>query len=136
MDTIKEKAILAGLSSSVLPESERSTEISMAELAALAETAGAEVKGYLLQNRDKPDPRCFIGEGKVQELKELIERNDCNLAVFDNALSPSQMRVLSEDLGVKVLDRSGTILDIFPSGPDPRGQLQVELAQLNTCCPA
>ncbi|NCC67839.1 MAG: GTPase HflX, partial [Clostridia bacterium] len=89
-----------------------------------------------LQNRATPDARSFIGDGKVQEMKELIERNECNLAVFDNELSPSQMRVLSEDLGVKVLDRSGLILDIFAQRAQTReGQLQVELAQYEYLLP-
>ncbi len=116
--------------------SERSTDISMQELAALVETAGGECIGMLVQNRPTPDPRSFIGDGKVAELKDFIEMNDCNLAVFDNELSPSQMRVLSEELGVKVLDRSGLILDIFAQRAQTReGQLQVELAQYKYLLP-
>ena len=108
----------------------------MEELAALVETAGGEVIVTLIQNRPSPDPRSFIGDGKVAEMKALIERNDCNLAVFDNELSPSQMRVLSEDLGVKVLDRSGLILDIFAQRARTReGKLQVELAQYQYLLP-
>ncbi len=116
--------------------SERSTDISMQELAALVETAGGECVGMLVQNRPTPDPRSFIGDGKVAELKDFIEMNDCDLAVFDNELSPSQMRVLSEELGVKVLDRSGLILDIFAQRAQTReGQLQVELAQYKYLLP-
>ena len=119
-----------------MDESERSTEVSMEELAALVETAGGEVLGMMMQNRASPDPRSFIGEGKVQELKELIENAECDLAVFDNELSPSQMRVLSEELGVRVLDRSGLILDIFAQRARTReGQLQVELAQYEYMLP-
>ena len=104
---------------------ERSDERSMEELGALAETAGAEVVAELIQTRAAPDPRSFIGDGKVQELKDLIEANSCDLAVFDNELTPSQMRVLSEDLGVRVLDRSGLILDIFAQRARSReGKLQ------------
>lgn len=136
MEKTKEKAILAGLSANSMSEEERSTEVSMEELASLVETAGGEVMGYVLQNRPTPDPRSFIGEGKVSEMKELIKRNDCNLAVFDNELSPSQMRVLTEDLGVKVLDRSGLILDIFAQRAQTReGKLQVELAQYEYLLP-
>ncbi len=136
MEIYKEKAILAGLSANSMPEDERSTEISMQELAALVETAGGEAVAYVLQNKETPEARSFIGEGKVQEMKELIERNGCDLAVFDNELSPSQMRVLSEDLGVKVLDRSGLILDIFAQRAQTReGQLQVELAQYEYLLP-
>ena len=108
----------------------------MEELAALVETAGGEAVAMLIQNRATPDPRSFIGDGKVQELKELIEINECDMAVFDNELSPSQMRVLSEDLGVKVLDRSGLILDIFAQRAQTKeGQLQVELAQYKYLLP-
>lgn len=131
-----ERAVLAGLSANSMNIAERSTDISMQELAALVETAGGEAVGMLIQNRPTPDPRSFIGDGKVAELKEFIERNDCGLAVFDNELSPSQMRVLSEELGVKVLDRSGLILDIFAQRARTReGQLQVELAQYKYLLP-
>ena len=115
---------------------ERSSDSSMDELAALVETAGGEVVATLIQNRPAPDPRSFIGDGKVAELKNLITLNNCDLAVFDNELSPSQMRVLTEDLGVKVLDRSGLILDIFAQRARTReGKLQVELAQYKYLLP-
>ncbi len=131
-----ERAVLAGLSASSMDITERSTDISMSELAALVETAGGEAIGMLVQNRPTPDPRSFIGDGKVAELRDFIEMNDCDLAVFDNELSPSQMRVLSEELGVKVLDRSGLILDIFAQRARTReGQLQVELAQYKYLLP-
>ena len=132
----RERAVLAGLSAASMDESERSTEISMEELAALVETAGGETVAMLMQSRPTPDARSFIGDGKVREMKELIAMNDCDLAVFDNELSPSQMRVLSEELGVKVLDRSGLILDIFAQRAQTReGQLQVELAQYKYLLP-
>ena len=132
----KERAILAGLAAQSMDEHERSTDVSLEELAALVETAGGETVATLLQNRPTPDPRSFLGDGKVQELKALIEANDCDLAVFDNELSPSQMRVLGEELGVKVLDRSGLILDIFAQRAQTReGQLQVELAQYKYLLP-
>ena len=108
----------------------------MEELAALVETAGGEVVVTLLQNRAAPDPKSFIGDGKVQEMKSLIAENECDLAVFDNELSPSQMRTLSEALGVRVLDRSGLILDIFAQRARTReGKLQVELAQYHYLLP-
>ena len=132
----RERAVLAGLAAQSMDEHERSTEISMEELAALVETAGGETVAMLLQNRPTPEPRSFLGDGKVRELKALIEANDCDLAVFDNELSPSQMRVLGEELGVKVLDRSGLILDIFAQRAQTReGQLQVELAQYKYLLP-
>ena len=131
-----ERAVLAGLAANSMEPEERSTETSMEELAALVETAGGQAIGMLIQNRATPDPRSFIGDGKVAELKAFIEMNDIDLAVFDNELSPSQMRVLSEDLGVKVLDRSGLILDIFAQRAQTReGQLQVELAQYKYLLP-
>lgn len=132
----RERAVLAGLSAASMDESERSTEISMEELAALVDTAGGDTVAIIMQSRPTPDPRSFIGDGKVHEMKELIAMNDCDLAVFDNELTPSQMRVLSEELGVKVLDRSGLILDIFAQRAQTReGQLQVELAQYKYLLP-
>ena len=128
--------MLAGLSAASMDPDERSTDVSMEELAELVDTAGGEVAGVVLQQRPTPDPRSFIGEGKVAELKELITNSECDLAVFDNELSPSQHRVLSEELGVKVLDRSGLILDIFAQRARTReGQLQVELAQYQYLLP-
>ena len=132
----RERAVLAGLSAASMDEDERSTEVSMEELAALVDTAGGDTVAIVMQNRPTPDPRSFIGDGKVQELKELIAANNCDMAVFDNELTPSQMRVLSEELGVKVLDRSGLILDIFAQRAQTReGQLQVELAQYKYLLP-
>ena len=132
----RERAILAGLAAASMDESERSGDVSMEELAALVETAGGEVVVTLIQSRPTPEPRSFLGDGKVREMKELIEADDIDLAVFDNELSPSQHRVLSEELGVKVLDRSGLILDIFAQRARTReGQLQVELAQYRYLLP-
>ncbi|MCR5575630.1 MAG: GTPase HflX [Oscillospiraceae bacterium] len=132
----KERAILAGLAAASMDERERSSEVSMDELAALVETAGGEVVITLIQTRPTPEPRSFLGDGKVREMKALIEDNDIDLAVFDNELSPSQMRVLEEELGVHVLDRSGLILDIFAQRARTReGQLQVELAQYKYLLP-
>ncbi len=135
-ETKRERAILAGLSAASMDERERSTEVSMEELRALVETAGGDTVAMLIQNRPAPEPRSFIGDGKIREMKELIEAEACDLAVFDNELSPSQMRVLSEELGVKVLDRSGLILDIFAQRAQTReGKLQVELAQYKYLLP-
>ncbi len=132
----RERAVLAGLSAASMDEDERSSEVSMDELAALVDTAGGDTVAIVMQSRPTPDPRSFIGDGKVREMKELIADNDCDLAVFDNELTPSQMRVLSEELGVKVLDRSGLILDIFAQRARTReGQLQVELAQYKYLLP-
>lgn len=116
--------------------SERSDDVSMDELWALTETAGAEPVCTLLQTRQSPDPHSFLGLGKVAELKELIENAECDLAIFDNDLSPSQARVLEKELGVRILDRTGLILDIFAQRARSReGKLQVELAQYRYLLP-
>jgi len=131
-----ERAVLAGLAADSMKVHDRSTEESLDELEALLETAGGICEGRVLQNRRKPEPRTFIGDGKVKELKELAEANDCTVAVFDNELSPSQMRALTEDLGMRVIDRSSLILDIFAGRARTReGRLQVELAQYNYLLP-
>ena len=131
-----EKAVLAGLSADSMEFKERSTDESLDELEALLETAGGVTMGRVLQNRLTPEPRTLIGKGKVQEMKELIDAEGCTLAVFDNELSPSQMRALGEDLGVRVLDRSGLILDIFAQrARTSEGRLQVELAQYRYLLP-
>jgi GTP-binding protein HflX len=115
---------------------ERSTDESLNELEALLETAGGVSCGCILQKKQTPDPRTFIGEGKAQEMKALIDAEGCTLAVFDNELSPSQARALEQDLGVRVLDRSGLILDIFAQRARTReGRLQVELAQYKYLLP-
>ena len=133
---VRETAILVGLAADIMDEAERSTDESMDELEALVETAGGSVNGRILQNKKTPDPRTFIGEGKVQELKELIEAEECDLAVFDNELSPSQTRALEDDLGVHVIDRAQLILDIFAQRARTReGRLQVELAQYKYMLP-
>ena len=132
----KERAVLAGLSALSMEVRERSSDVSMEELASLVETAGGEPVAVIMQNLPSPNTHSFIGEGKVREMKDLIEANDCDLAVFDNELTPSQMRVLGGELGVKVLDRSGLILDIFAQRAQTReGQLQVELAQYKYLLP-
>ncbi len=108
----------------------------MEELWCLAETAGAEPICTLLQTRATPDPRSFLGQGKVLELKELMQNAECDLAIFDNELSPSQARVLEKELGCRVLDRTGLILDIFAQRARSReGKLQVELAQYRYLLP-
>ena len=132
----KNRAVLVGLSSRALAPEENADEASMEELSALLETAGGECVGVVTQSKDSPDPRTFIGEGKVAEVKELAHAMDADMVIFDNGLSPSQQRVLSEDLGVSVLDRSALILDIFAQRARTReGRLQVELAQYKYLLP-
>ena len=133
---IRDRAVLVGLSSPRLEARENADEASMEELSALVETAGGETVGVVLQNLNSPNPRSFIGEGKVAEVKELVEREHATTVIFDNDLSPSQMRVLTEELGVQVLDRSALILDIFAQRAKTReGRLQVELAQYQYLLP-
>ena len=128
--------MLFGLSADSMDKSERSTEESLAELEALLETAGGGAVASVLQNRPTPDPRSFIGEGKVAEIKSIVENEGCSLVVSDNELSPSQTRALSEDLGVRVIDRSSLILDIFAQrAMTKEGRLQVELAQYKYLLP-
>ena len=131
-----EKAVIVGLAADSMDLRERSTEESLDELEALLETAGGICLCRVLQNRRTPEPRTFIGEGKVKEIKELASANECTLAVFDNELTPSQMRALTEDLALRVVDRSSLILDIFAGRARTReGRLQVELAQYKYILP-
>jgi GTP-binding protein HflX len=132
----KDRAVLVGLNAYSLSREENATDESMEELAALLETAGGESVGVVLQSKDTPDPRTFIGEGKVAEVKQLVQSAGADMVIFDNALSPSQQRALAEDLGVTVLDRSALILDIFAQRARTReGRLQVELAQYKYLLP-
>ena len=132
----RNRAVLVGLNAACLSRTENADEESMAELSALLETAGGECVGEVLQNKDAPDPRTFIGEGKVREVRELVQNMGADMVVFDNALSPSQQRALTDDLGVSVLDRSALILDIFAQRARTKeGRLQVELAQYKYLLP-
>ena len=128
--------VLVGLSSPVLKKEENASEETMEELSALVETAGGETVGIVLQNRPTPDPRTFIGEGKVAEVQLYCENVEATMVIFDNDLSPSQQRVLTDLLGVQVLDRCGLILDIFAQRAQTKeGRLQVELAQYRYLLP-
>lgn len=132
----KERAVLVGLRCHSFGMDENADEETLAELAALVETAGAETVAMTLQTRPAPDARTFIGEGKAQEVKELAEANEADLIIFDNELSPSQMRVLEEMTDKTVLDRSALILDIFAQrARTGEGKLQVELAQYQYILP-
>ncbi|MFV8380344.1 GTPase HflX [Corynebacterium hindlerae] len=106
-------------------------EANMAELQALAETAGSEVTEVLYQKRDKPDPGTYIGSGKVRELADIIAATDSDTVVCDGELTPSQMIALEEALRVKVIDRTMLILDIFAQhAKSKEGKAQVALAQM------
>lgn len=131
-----EKAVLVGLNADCFKPEDTATYETLDELEALLETAGGTCTAKLLQNRHTPDPHSFIGEGKAQELCELLSQTDANMVVFDNDLSPSQIRALEEITGVTVLDRSALILDIFAQrAKTAEGRLQVELAQYRYLLP-
>ncbi len=135
-EEVRDKVVLVGLNSPVLKKEENADEDTMEELESLVETAGGEVVGVVLQNRPSPDPRTFIGEGKAAEVKLYCENTGATMVIFDNDLSPSQMRVLTEVFGIQVLDRCGLILDIFAQRAKTKeGRLQVELAQYQYLLP-
>lgn len=135
-ETRGERAVLVGLNADCFKATETATEESLEELEALLETAGGFCTAKILQNRHAPDPHSFIGAGKAEEVKMFIEATEASMAVFDNDLSPSQIRALEDILGVTVLDRSALILDIFAQRAKTReGKLQVELAQYQYLLP-
>jgi GTPase len=107
-------------------------ENSMAELALLAETAGSQVLDALYQRRQKPDPATYVGRGKVDGLREIVQATGADTVICDGELAPSQLRNLEDRVKVKVVDRTALILDIFAQHAKSReGQAQVELAQLS-----
>ncbi|MFM1789263.1 MAG: hypothetical protein RLZZ12_612 [Actinomycetota bacterium] len=114
----------------------KDAENSMAELAALAETAGSQVLDALIQRRDKPDPATFIGSGKVSELKGVVKSTGADTVICDGELSPGQLRNLEDKVKVKVVDRTALILDIFAQhAKSKEGKAQVELAQMSYMLP-
>ena len=131
-----EIAILAGLAADCFKKEEQATDETLDELEALLETAGGVCAAKVLQNRHTPDPHSFVGEGKAAEIKELVELHGATMVIFDNDLSPSQIRALEDITGVTVLDRSALILDIFAQrAKTAEGRLQVELAQYKYLLP-
>ena len=127
-----EHVVLVGVHAGGVEDAENS----MRELAALAETAGAEVLDGVLQRRPTPDPATYVGRGKAQELAELVKETGADTVVADTELSPSQRRALEDVVKVKVIDRTAVILDIFSQHAKSReGKAQVELAQLEYLLP-
>ena len=123
-----EKVVLVGVWTEGTSEM---AENSLAELKALAETAGSEVMEGIIQRRDKPDPATYIGSGKVAELKQIVVATGADTVICDGELSPSQLRQLEEKIKVKVVDRTALILDIFAQhAKSKEGKAQVELAQI------
>ena len=133
---MQERAVLVGLNADCFRQDQTATEETLEELEALLETAGGFCTGKVLQNRHTPDSHSFIGEGKAQEVKMLVEATGSTMVVFDNELSPGNIRALEEIIGVTVLDRSALILDIFAQRAKTKeGRLQVELAQYKYLLP-
>jgi GTP-binding protein HflX len=128
-----ERVVLVGVWTSGTSDD---AEISLAELTALAETAGSEVLDALLQRRSKPDPATYLGSGKAAELREVVLATGADTVICDGELSPSQRRQLEEIVKVKVIDRTALILDIFAQhAKSKEGKAQVELAQLQYLLP-
>ena len=135
-ETKQERAVLVGLNADCFTKEQTATDETLEELEALLETAGGFCTGKILQNRHTPDSHSFIGEGKAQEVRMLVEFTESTMVIFDNELSPGNIRALEELLGVTVLDRSALILDIFAQRAKTReGRLQVELAQYKYLLP-
>lgn len=133
---LEERAVLAGIHTGAADILSDSTEETLAELARLADTAGAQVLGQMLQNRPSADSALYLGEGKLDELKAACDGLDANLVIFDDELSPIQLRNLERRLERKVIDRSMLILDIFARHATTReGKIQIELAQLKYLLP-
>lgn len=124
-----EKALLVSVLWGNISEEEASE--SLAELHSLAETAGAEVVGTVVQSRHRPDPATLLGRGKLEELRERVRETHADLVILDQELTPSQQRNLENALGIKVVDRTALILDIFAQHAHSKeGKAQVEMAQL------
>lgn len=128
----RETAVLVGV---VLPQARRQFD-ELEELGGLVESAGARVVGQLVQRRETPDVTTYLGKGKVDELRTMAEARDADVVIFDNDLSPAQTRNLEKATGVKVLDRTELILDIFATRAQTHeARLAVELAQLQYSLP-
>lgn len=129
----RETAILVGVGEKGQPD--KISEY-LDELTFLAETAGAETKKRFVQRLDHPDPKTYVGKGKMEEIEEYVKANEIDIAIFDDELSPSQIRNLEEVLQCKILDRSGLILDIFArNAKTAQARTQVELAQMEYMLP-
>lgn len=135
-EAVQERAILVGLNADCFTQEETATEQTLEELDALLQTAGGFCTAKILQNRHAPDSHSFIGAGKAQEVRMLAEATGSTMVIFDNTLSPGNIRALEELIGVTVLDRSALILDIFAQRARTKeGRLQVELAQYQYLLP-
>lgn len=132
----KERAILVGVHTGSLDTLSDTTEETIAELSRLADTANAEVLATMIQNKSSVEKATYIGEGKIEELKNACESLGTDLVIFDDELSPIQIRNLENALDIRVIDRSMLILDIFARHAETsEGKIQVELAQLQYLLP-
>lgn len=130
----RERAIAVGVSTTSIQKQQ--SEEYLDELVLLADTAGADVIHKILQSKDRYDSATYIGKGKVEEITQLAEEDDISLIIFDDDLSPAQIRNLSKMINKKIIDRSGLILDIFASrARTNEAKTQVELAQLQYLLP-
>jgi GTP-binding protein HflX len=126
---VRERAVLVGVGPGI-------EETDLEELAALADSAGAEAVARIVQTRSDPDPATYVGKGKLHEIHDAVHRSRADVVILDRELSPGQLRNLEERLGTKVIDRTALILDIFALHAQSReGKAQVELAQLNYLLP-
>ena len=133
---VQERAVLVGLNADCFTKEQTATDETLEELEALLETAGGFCTAKVMQNRHTPDAHSFIGEGKAQEVRLLAEATESTMVIFDNELSPGNIRALEEIIGLPVLDRSALILDIFAQRARTKeGRLQVELAQYKYLLP-
>ena len=133
---VQERAVLVGLNADCFTKEQTATDETLEELEALLETAGGFCTAKVMQNRHAPDSHSFIGEGKAQEVRMLAEATESTMVIFDNELSPGNIRALEEIIGLPVLDRSALILDIFAQRARTKeGRLQVELAQYKYLLP-
>ncbi|WP_248925569.1 GTPase HflX [Paenibacillus hamazuiensis] len=133
---IQDRAVLVSLVLKNSRQSDEEAEYSLQELVNLAETAGVQVLATMTQHKESPDTKWFIGKGKAEELRDLLEKTDATTAIFDQELSGAQVRNLEEFLNVKIIDRTQLILDIFAQRARTReGIIQVELAQLSYLLP-
>ena len=133
---VQERAVLVGLNADCFTQEQTANDETLRELEELLQTAGGFCTGKMIQNRHTPDPHSFIGEGKALEVKMLVEATQSTMVIFDNELSPGNIRALEEIIGVTVIDRSALILDIFAQRAKTKeGRLQVELAQYKYLLP-
>ena len=126
---VREKAVLVGVGHGI-------EESDLDELAALADSAGADAVARVVQTRTDPDPSTFVGKGKIEDIHRAVHASGAEVVILDDELSPGQLRNLEDRLGTKVIDRTALILDIFALHARSReGKAQVELAQLNYLLP-